>query len=165
MKLDADDANRLLSLIGNLHDAGTTGEIAVVCREGLAAAVPADICDLVVLAGGQPQEDRYFGTPDGYTADEIQAVLAAGFDHPVVARYVTHGDRGPCSVSDVLPLDRWRDTAYCIVAGKRDAEIASVLGIRPATATTHVRNLLGKLGVESRLVAAMTAIGTVQTRA
>jgi DNA-binding CsgD family transcriptional regulator len=256
MKLDADDANRLLALIGCLHDARTTEEVAVVCREGLAHVVPADLYDLVVLAGGPPQDDRYLGTPGGYTAAEIRTVLAAGFEHPVVAHYVTHGDRGPCSVSDVLPLDRWRDTAFyalgnrrlrqdyeiatnllggsatglaglslsraardfddrertvlgylrgplalvlrrsldrekrsesisvealaarfpqltrreaevlmCIVAGKRDSEIATILGVRPATATTHVRNLLAKLGAESRLVAAMAAIGAVQTRA
>lgn len=53
----------------------------------------------------------------------------------------------------------------CIVAGKRDVEIAAVLDIRPATATTHVRNLLGKLGAESRLVAAMAAVGASYTRA
>ena len=256
MKLGADDANRLLALIGRLHDAGTTEEIAVTCREGLAHFVPADLYDLVVLAGGPPQDDRYLGTPGGYTAAEIEAVLAVGFEHPVVAHYVTHGDCGPCSVSDVLPLDRWRDTAFyalgnrrlrqdheiaanlpggsatglaglslsradrdfddrertifgylrgplalvlrrsldrekrsdsisvdaiaarfprltrreaevlmCIVAGKRDSEIAVILGVRAATATTHVRNLLAKLGVDSRLVAAMAAIGVPYTRA
>jgi LuxR family transcriptional regulator/LuxR family quorum sensing-dependent transcriptional regulator/LuxR family quorum-sensing system transcriptional regulator CciR len=52
-----------------------------------------------------------------------------------------------------------------IVAGKRDSEIAVVLGVRPATATTHVRNLLAKLGVESRLVAAMAAVDEPYTRA
>ena len=116
MKLGADDANRLLALIGRLHDAGTTEEIAVTCREGLAHFVPADLYDLVVLAGGPPQDDRYLGTPGGYTAAEIEAVLAVGFEHPVVAHYVTHGDCGPCSVSDVLPLDRWRDTAFYALA-------------------------------------------------
>ena len=256
MKLDADDANRLLALIGCLHDAGTTEEIAAVCREGLPPIVPADICDLVVLAGGAPQDDRYLGTPGGYTAAEIEAVLAMAFEHPVVAHHAKHGDCGPCSVSDLLPLDRWRDTAFyalgnrrlrqdyematnlpggsatglaglslsradrdfddrertilgylrgplalvlrrsldrekrsdsisvdalvarfprltrrevevlvCIVAGKRDSEIAVILGIRPATATTHVRNLLAKLGAESRLVAAMAAVGVPYTRA
>jgi DNA-binding CsgD family transcriptional regulator len=218
--------------------------------------VPADLYDIVVLADGAPQDDRYLGTPGGYAAAEIESVLAAGFEHPVVAYYVAHGDRAPCSVSDVLPLEGWRDTAFyalgnrrlwqdyeiaanlpggsatglaglslsradrdfddrertilgylrgplalalrrsldrerhsdaisvdaiaarfpqltqreaevltCIVAGKRDAEIAVILGIRRATATTHVRNLLGKLGVESRLVAAMAAISAPYTRA
>jgi hypothetical protein len=89
MKLGADDANRLLALIGHLHDAGTIEEIAVVRRQGPTS------CRWI--AGGPPP--------------------------------------------------------------------SAVLGIRPATATTHVRNLLGKVGVESRLVAAMIAIGAVQTRA
>jgi DNA-binding CsgD family transcriptional regulator len=52
---------------------------------------------------------------------------------------------------------REAEVLMCVVAGKRDLEIAVVLGIRPATATTHVRNLLAKLGAESRLVAAMAA--------
>lgn len=52
-----------------------------------------------------------------------------------------------------------------IVAGKRDSEIAAILGVRPATATTHVRNLLAKLGVGSRLVAAMMVVGAAYTRA
>jgi DNA-binding CsgD family transcriptional regulator len=260
MNLAADDANRLLALIGGLHDAATTGEIAIVCREGLQRLVPADICDLVVLAGAEPRDDRYLGTPGGYTAEEIQAVLAVAFEHPVVAHHVSHGDRLTCSVSDLLPLDQWRDTAFyalgnCrlrqdyeiatnlpggsatgmaglsmsrsdrdfdarervilgylrgplglvlrrsldrerhfegppnsisvdalktrfpqltlreaevlmwIVAGKRDSEIAAILGVRPATATTHVRNLLAKLGVGSRLVAAMMVVGAAYTRA
>jgi DNA-binding CsgD family transcriptional regulator len=256
MKLGADDANRLLALIGGLHASMTAEEIAVTCREGLGRLVPADLYDIVVLAGGAPQDDRYLGTPGGYTAAEIGSVLAAGFEHPVVARYVSHGNHGQCSVSDLLPLDRWRDTAFYalgnrrlrqdyeiaanlpggsatglaglslsradrdfddrertilgylrgplalvlrrsldrekhsdpisvdaiaarfprltrreaevlmgIVAGKRDSEIAVILGVRPATATTHVRNLLAKLGVESRLVAAMAAIGVPYTRA
>lgn len=260
MNLGADDANRLLALVGGLHDAGTTGEIAVACREGLQRLVPADICDLVVLGGAAPQDDRYLGTPGGYAAEEIKAVLAVAFEHPVVAHYATHDDCLPCSVSDLLPLDRWRDTAFYalgnrrlrqdyeiatnlpggsapgmaglsmsrsdrdfdarermilgylraplalvlrrsldrekhtdgppnsvsidaivarfpqltrreaevlmwIVAGKRDPEIAAILGVRPATATTHVRNLLAKLRVGSRLVAAMTVVGAAYTRA
>ena len=60
---------------------------------------------------------------------------------------------------------REAEVLMCIVAGKRDSEIAVILGVRPATATTHVRNLLAKLGVESRLVAAMAAIGVPYTRA
>jgi hypothetical protein len=80
MKLGSDDANRLLALIGHLHDAGTIEEIAVVCREGLTSIVPADICDLVVLAGGAPRDDRYIGTPGGYTAAEVEAVLATAFE-------------------------------------------------------------------------------------
>ena len=136
MKLGCDDANRLLALIGHLHDAATTAEIAVICREGLAHLVPADLYDLVVLAGGPPQDDRYLGTPGGYTAAEIEAVLAAGFEHPVVAPYVTHGDRGPCSISDVLPFDRWRDSAFYALGNRRlrqDYEIAANLPGASAT--------------------------------
>jgi hypothetical protein len=127
MKLGADDANRLLALIGGLHEPRTIGEIAVACREGLGRLVPADLYDIVVLAGGAAQDDRYLGTPGGYTAAEKQAVLDVGFEHPVVAHYLSHGDHGPCSVSDVLPLDRWRDTAFYALSNRRlrqDYEIA-----------------------------------------
>lgn len=140
MKLGADDANRLLALIGHLHDAGTTEEIAAVCREGLTPIVPADICDLVVLA---PQDDRHIGTPGGYTAAEIEAVLAMAFEHPVVAHHATHGDCGPCSVSDFLPLDRWRDTAFYALGNRRlrqDYEIATNL---PGGSATGLAGLAG----------------------
>ena len=51
-----------------------------------------------------------------------------------------------------------------IVCGKQDAEIAVICHIRPATASTHVRNLLHKLGVEHRQAAAMEVVREIICR-
>jgi RNA polymerase sigma factor (sigma-70 family) len=50
---------------------------------------------------------------------------------------------------------REREVLDLIVEGLTDKEIAGRLHISTATAQTHVANLLGKLGVRSRLQAAM----------
>ncbi len=44
-----------------------------------------------------------------------------------------------------------------IAQGKRDAEIAAILGCAPKTVGKHVEHLLAKLGAETRLGAAKTA--------
>lgn len=258
MKLGAEDANSLLRLISELHRAATPGELAEICRHALGRLIPADLHDIVVLGAAASQEDLYLGTPGGYSAEEKQIAVRTGYEHPVVAFYEAHGDRGPRRISDVTTTDRYRDSAFYqshsrrlgqihemdavlpgvasmgmagiavsrsarnfsdrdlaildylrsplglalsrlllkehqrkqvsepskelsparleatfaaltkretevlfwITRGKRDRELASILGIRPATATTHVRNLLAKLGVESRLAAATLAIAT-----
>jgi DNA-binding NarL/FixJ family response regulator len=45
-----------------------------------------------------------------------------------------------------------------LVAGRSNPQIAEALFISPRTATTHVSNILAKLGVESRTEAATRAI-------
>jgi DNA-binding CsgD family transcriptional regulator len=45
-----------------------------------------------------------------------------------------------------------------IVAGHSNAQIADALFISPRTATTHVSNILAKLGVETRTEAAVVAV-------
>jgi DNA-binding CsgD family transcriptional regulator len=53
---------------------------------------------------------------------------------------------------------RERDVLRLLVAGRSNREIASVLFISHRTATTHVTNILTKLGVESRTEAAALAV-------
>jgi len=256
MRLGAEDANGLLHLIGALHHADSTEELAATCRAGLAALIPADTHDIVVVGSTTPGEDSYLGTPGGYNRAERDCAMRLGQDHPVVAHFARAGDCGPRRVSDLMSLGQWRETEFYrhinlrlaqdfeidailpggtatgmaglaitrsdrdfderdrallahlrhplgmalgrlrarerrrrvaarhpheieasqlsrafpgltareaevlhwILAGKRDGEIALILGMRPATATTHVRNLLAKLGVDSRLAAAMRAV-------
>lgn len=49
------------------------------------------------------------------------------------------------------------DVTFWIAQGKRDAEIAAILGCAPKTVSKHVENLLAKLGAETRLSAALAA--------
>jgi DNA-binding NarL/FixJ family response regulator len=65
-----------------------------------------------------------------------------------------HDDPG-----DVRRLtNREREVLGLLVRGAGNRAIADALGISPQTARTHVQNLLGKLGVHSRLEAAALAI-------
>jgi len=50
------------------------------------------------------------------------------------------------------------DVLQQIVLGKSNKEIAQQLGISEATVKSHINNLLGKLMVEDRTQAAITAI-------
>ncbi|MFL6127925.1 MAG: LuxR C-terminal-related transcriptional regulator, partial [Mycobacteriales bacterium] len=68
------------------------------------------------------------------------------------------------------PLDRLGLTAReqevlaLVALGRTNREIAETLFISPKTATVHVSNILGKLGVRSRVEAATIAhrLGMVQ---
>lgn len=255
MKLGAKDANALLYLIGEFSRAASPDELAEICRHSLRQLIPADLHDIAVLGATVREEDLYLGTPGGYTAEEKQIALTTGYEHPVVAFYAQHGDRGARRISDLMSTDRYKDTSFYqshskrlgqqheidamlpavasvgmagvvvsrssrdfsdrdlvildylrrplglalshlllkkrsarakeaersisphllqlafpgvthreaevlfwISEGKRDREIAQILEISSATATTHVRNLLSKIGAESRLAAAMRAV-------
>jgi DNA-binding NarL/FixJ family response regulator len=50
---------------------------------------------------------------------------------------------------------REREVLALLAKGKTDPKIAEALCISTYTASTHVRNLLGKLGVENRVQAAV----------
>lgn len=49
------------------------------------------------------------------------------------------------------------EIVFWIAQGKRDAEIAGILGVATKTVSKHVENLLAKLGAETRLAAAHVA--------
>jgi len=50
------------------------------------------------------------------------------------------------------------DVLRLLVAGRSNPQIAEALFISPRTATTHVSNILAKLGVDSRTEAAAMAV-------
>ena len=56
------------------------------------------------------------------------------------------------------------EVLFRILHGKRDSEIAIILGIRARTVSTHVCNLLGKFSVETRLAAAMEVVRVIICR-
>lgn len=63
----------------------------------------------------------------------------------------------------VLGLTRREaEILHWIIQGKRDAEIAAIVGAKPRTVQKHVQNVLLKLGVENRTTAASEAIRRVQ---
>jgi DNA-binding NarL/FixJ family response regulator len=54
--------------------------------------------------------------------------------------------------------DREREILQHVAQGQRNDDIASTLFISPQTVQTHVRNVLGKLGVHSKLEAVALAV-------
>jgi DNA-binding CsgD family transcriptional regulator len=64
----------------------------------------------------------------------------------------------PASPASQLNLtERELDVLRLVVEGKSSREIAEALFISPRTATTHVANILAKLGVNSRSAAVAVA--------
>lgn len=55
---------------------------------------------------------------------------------------------------------RERQILVCIVNGKQNKEIASLLSISESTVENHLHNIFNKLGVKNRTQAALHAITT-----
>ena len=53
--------------------------------------------------------------------------------------------------------ERERDVLLCLAEGESNRQIARSLDIAPATARSHTRNVLTKLGVQSRILAIASA--------
>ncbi|ACB75004.1 response regulator transcription factor [Opitutus terrae] len=75
---------------------------------------------------------------------------------------VVHLDEVPraASPAQLAPLGltpRETEILFWVAQGKTNAEIGTILGAAPATVKKHVENLLPKLGVETRLAAALRA--------
>ncbi|GAA2344361.1 response regulator transcription factor [Dactylosporangium salmoneum] len=103
------------------------------------------------------------------SADELVAAVRAvargdGVVSPAVTRRVLAAfEESPKDRKDpaVVPLglltSRERDVLDCLGEGLSNAAIAARLGIAEATAKTHVSRILAKLGLESRMQAALAA--------
>jgi non-specific serine/threonine protein kinase len=102
--------------------------------------------------------------------DRLQAELQAGqllsiddsiaFAHETVSvlRASDTGTKTPSAGGPGGLTARELDVLRLIVDGKPDREIAATLFISPRTVTTHVTNILNKLGVSSRAAAAAYAV-------
>lgn len=58
---------------------------------------------------------------------------------------------------DALLSAREQEVLYWIASGKSNADVATIVGISPATVATYVMRLFAKLGVNSRVAAALSA--------
>jgi len=68
-------------------------------------------------------------------------------------------DSGPVSIAPVTPLTpREGEVLFWITEGKRDGEIAAILGIGVRTINKHAQRIFQKLGVETRTAAARWAL-------
>ena len=88
-----------------------------------------------------------------------QGVVAPEVTRRLLERFVTPAaprpEPPPEGLADLTP--RERDVLGCLGQGMANAEIAAALVITEATAKTHVSRLLAKLGLTSRVQAAVLA--------
>lgn len=108
------------------------------------------------------------GTRD-FCAEEVQAAVTfarhlALAHHTELLLRLTAPSQAALRKADFLPLRRRGltrrecEVLWWIKHGKRDHEIASILGIALRTASHHVENILAKLKVETRTAAATVAL-------
>ncbi|WP_433072992.1 response regulator [Dactylosporangium sp. CA-052675] len=104
------------------------------------------------------------------SADElVEAVRTVargeGVVAPAVTRRVLAAFAGPGARAETVPAPvplglltaREREVLECLGAGLSNATIAARLGIAEATTKTHVSRILAKLGLQSRMQAAIAA--------
>ncbi|MER7006950.1 response regulator transcription factor [Dactylosporangium sp. NPDC000555] len=88
---------------------------------------------------------------DGIVAPAVTRRVLAAFAGPAAG----HALAGPVPVG--LLTARERDVLACLGEGLSNAAIAARLGIAEATTKTHVSRILAKLGLQSRMQAALAA--------
>ncbi|GGM71706.1 response regulator [Dactylosporangium sucinum] len=101
---------------------------------------------------------------DASAADLVTAVRTVargdGIVAPAVTRRILATFAGPAAVTPLSVeslTDREREVLACLGDGLSNAEIAGRLGIAEATTKTHVSRILSKLGLRSRVQAAIAA--------
>ncbi len=88
---------------------------------------------------------------------EGQAVVASALQAAPASFGPPHDRRNPENRLGAL-TPRERDVLALLVDGRTNREIAESLFVSPRTATTHVTNILAKLGVQTRTEAAALAV-------
>lgn len=94
-----------------------------------------------------------------------QAVGGAVVLGSSVAGLLAHALTAPAGTPDAVDLtDRETEILTLVAAGRSNKEIARVLGISDATVKVHIKHVLRKLNLKSRLEAAVWALGHPQFR-
>jgi two-component system nitrate/nitrite response regulator NarL len=93
-----------------------------------------------------------------------QSVRGAVVLEPNVAGLLATALNAPPAVAVGELTDRERETLVLLADGRSNKEIARLLGISDATVKVHIKHLLRKLGLKSRLEAAVWALQNPQFR-
>jgi DNA-binding NarL/FixJ family response regulator len=97
-------------------------------------------------------------------ADDVAAAIRAAHNDevhldPAAARILAKGMRSRTEQAPAEALtERELEVLSLVGHGRSNKEIATELGITERTARTHVSNILGKLGLQSRTQAALYAV-------
>lgn len=104
------------------------------------------------VAGFTINRDTPFTDEEMYLARLLGPHLALAHLHSREAASVANGRGDEASLTP-----REREVLHWIGEGKRDAEVAVILGISRRTVSKHVEHILAKLGCETRTAAAADA--------
>lgn len=133
--------------------------MAQQARTGVMPSDPDDQLNAIRLQIGDAAVDRCWTI--GYSLDAKEAV-ALTFQVVPLAGEAPAGVPNPAGEGPLLPFGqtltkRELEVLRLVATGKSNAQIGNMLYISPLTAKTHVANLLGKIGVETRAAAATWA--------
>ncbi|GGK91924.1 DNA-binding response regulator [Sphaerisporangium melleum] len=84
-------------------------------------------------------------------------LIAPSVTRRLIAAFAETSERKPSDLGVLTP--REREVLACVARGLSNAEIARELDMTEATAKTHVSRMLGKLGLRSRVQAAILYAG------
>jgi len=127
---------------------------ADAARELIGAPVPTPLRD--ELQRSTEQALRQLGERRSEAAR--RAGFALTLDEAVAESLNVRLDRSPKHVSPHQLTQRELDVLRLVADGRTDREIAAELSISYRTTTTHVRNVMNKLGVDSRTAASTDAV-------
>jgi DNA-binding CsgD family transcriptional regulator len=142
--------------------AGRGKEAAAALAEGLELARASDATPLVEEAEALARRTRLPVEPGG-SRSAGGAGAAAGGDAGGAGAAAGGDDSGDASDAPTSPADDWgltareREVLLLVADGRSNGEIAELLVISRKTASVHVSNILGKLGVSGRVEAAALA--------
>jgi DNA-binding NarL/FixJ family response regulator len=120
---------------------------------------------VIIISSFAPDEEVYAAISSGARAYVLKTIEAD--ELIAVVRKVAAGQRHiPAEIAQRLEArvprteltEREREVLRFVVRGKRNREIADILGIGEGTVKTHVANILLKLGATDRTEAAMMAV-------
>jgi ATP/maltotriose-dependent transcriptional regulator MalT len=140
---------------------GAAGVIRKTIEAPVRASLQAENDEGIATARRQMGEDAFVN------ACEIGRKLdfrAASERVAIIAGHIVAGAKSPSQTAGEVLIDPHRltvrelDVLHLLSEGQSTREIAATLYISPRTASTHVTNILGKLGVTSRAAAVAHAM-------
>lgn len=151
----------ITSMRGDAERAATLLGCAVALRRSVGTVLPGvwqshhDVCDAAVRERlGQRAADAAIAKGASWSTE---AAVSFALEEPAVAGEMPRTAARTAATADKRPSPRERETARLVGRGLSNKEIAAELVLSERTVETHVRHLMDKLGVSSRVEIAVWA--------
>ena len=121
------------------------------------------------VAGLTISRDHFFSDEELALIDLLAPHIALSHTHAQRVSAMRERERNPDLSPEALSAlgltPREAEVLHWVIQGKRNMEIATIVGCSPRTIQKHMENLLEKLGVETRTAAATEALRRCSLRA